>query len=87
MNSKRRKKVAVDQYALQWAKLEIVELSVLSSWKEMVKGEIEERISKLKQNFKQPTGKVLKNVDVKACLSDLHNNMFLYQQINLQTIS
>ena len=65
---------AVDQYALQWAKREIVELSVLSSWKEMVKGQIEERISKLKQNFKQPTGKVLQNVDVKACLSDLHNN-------------
>ena len=39
----------------------------------MVKGEIEERIPKLKQNFKQPTGKVLQNVDVKACLSDLHN--------------
>ena len=64
---------AVGHYALQWAKREIVELSVLSSWKEMVKGEIEERISKLKQNFKQPTGKVLQNVDVKACLSDLHN--------------
>ena len=28
---------AVDQYALQWAKREIVELSVLSSWKEMAK--------------------------------------------------
>ena len=55
---------AVDQYALQW---EMVELSVLSCWKEMVKGQIEERISKLKQNFKQPT--VLQNVDVKACLS------------------
>ena len=55
------------------AKREIVEISVLSSWKEMVKGRIEERISKLKQNFKQPTGKVLQNVDVKACLSDLHN--------------
>ena len=64
---------AVDQYALQWAKCEIVELSVLSSWKEMVKGQIEEHISKLKQNFKQPTGKVLQNVDIKACLSDLHN--------------
>ena len=64
---------AVDQYALQWAKREIVELSILSSWKEMVKGQIEERISKLKQNFKQPTGKVLQNVDVKACLSDLRN--------------
>ena len=51
----------------------MVGLSVLSSWKEMVKGQIEERISKLKQNFKQPTGKVLQNVDVKACLSDLHN--------------
>ena len=64
---------AVDQYALQWAKREIVELSVLSSWKEMVKGQIEERISELKQNFKQPTGKVLQNTDVKACLSDQHN--------------
>ena len=51
----------------------MAELSVLSSWKEMVKGQIEERISKLKQNFKQPTGKVLQNVDVKACLSDLQN--------------
>ena len=51
----------------------MVELSVLSSWKEMVKGQIEERISKLKQNFKQPTGKVLQNADVKACLSHLHN--------------
>ena len=51
----------------------MVELSVLSSWKEMVKGQIEERISKLKQNFKQPTGKVLQNADVKACLSELHN--------------
>ena len=51
----------------------MVELSVLSSWKEMVKGQIEERISKLKQNFKQPTGKVLQNLDVKAFLSDLHN--------------
>ena len=64
---------AVDQCALQWAKREMVELSVLSSWKEMVKGQIEERISKLKQNFKQPTGKVLQSADVKACLSDLHN--------------
>ena len=77
---------AVDQYALQWAKRGIVELSVLLCWKEMVKDQIEERISKLKENFKQPTGKVLQNVDVKACLSDLHN-MFLYQQIKLQTIS
>ena len=64
---------AVDQYALQWAKREIVELSVLSSWKEMVKEQIEERISKLKLNFKQPTGKVLQNADVKACRSDLHS--------------
>ena len=64
---------AVDQYALQWTKREMVELSVLSSWKEMVKGQIEEHISKLKRNFKQPTGKVLQNADVKACLSDLHN--------------
>ena len=35
--------------------------------------QIEERISKLEQNFKQPTGKVLQNADVKACLSDLHS--------------
>ena len=39
----------------------------------MVKGQIEERISKLKQNFKQPTGKVLQNADVKARLSDLYS--------------
>ena len=39
----------------------------------MVKGQIEERISKLKQNFEQPAGKLLQNADVKACLSDLHN--------------
>ena len=39
----------------------------------MVKGQIEERISKLKLNFKQPTGKVLQNADVKACLSYLHS--------------
>ena len=38
----------------------------------MVKGQIKERISKLKQNFKQPTGKVLQNADVKACLSVRH---------------
>ena len=63
---------AVDQYALQWVKREIVELSVLSSWKEMVKRQIEGRTSKLEQNFKQPTGKMLQNVDVKARLSDLH---------------
>ena len=55
----------------------MVELSVLSSWKEMVKGQIEECISKLKQNFKQPTSKVLQNADVKACLSDLHNKYVL----------
>ena len=63
----------VDQYALQWARREMVALSVLSSWKEMVKGQIDERISKLKQNFKQPTGKVLQDADVKACLSDLYS--------------
>ena len=40
----------------------------------MVKGQIEECIYNLKQNFKQPTGKVLQNVDVEAFLSDLHNN-------------
>ena len=77
---------AVDQLALQWAKWEMVELSVSSSWKEMVKGQIEEFISKLKQNFKQPAAKVLQNAGVKACLSDLHSK-FSYQQIKLQTIS
>ena len=51
----------------------MVELSVLSSWKEMVKGQIEERIPKLKQNFQQPAGKVLQNTEVKTCLSDLHS--------------
>ena len=51
----------------------MVELSVLPSWKEMVKGQSKERISKLKHNFEQPTGKVLQNGDVKACLSDPHN--------------
>ena len=54
-------------------KREMVELSVLLSWKEPLKGQIEERIYKLKQNFKQLTGKVLQNADVKACLSDLHS--------------
>ena len=39
----------------------------------MVKGQIEEHISKLKQNFKQLTGKVLQTAGIKACLSDLHN--------------
>ena len=52
----------------------MVGLSVLSSWKEIVKAQNEERISKLKQNFKQPTGKLLLNADVKACLSDPYNN-------------
>ena len=39
----------------------------------MVKGQIEERIAKLKQNFKEPTDKVLQNADVKACLPDRHS--------------
>ena len=67
----------------------MAELSVLSSWKEMVKSQIEECISKLKQNFRQPTGKMLQNAEVKAtaCLSDFIINMFSYQQIKLQTIS
>ena len=47
----------------------MVEPSVLSSWKEMAKSQIEERISKQKQNLKQPTGKVLQNAGVKACMS------------------
>ena len=58
---------AVDQYALQWTKREMVELSVLSSWKEMVKGQIEE----ISNN---PLARCwLQNTDVKACLSDLHS--------------
>ena len=44
----------------------MAELLVLSSWKEMVKGQIKERISKLKHNFKHSTGKVLQNAYVKA---------------------
>ena len=48
----------------------------------MVKGQIEERISKLKQNFKQPTGKVLQNADLKACLSDPHNKYVFAQADN-----
>ena len=39
----------------------------------MVKGQTEECIYKLTQNLKQPTGKVSQNVDVEACLSELHN--------------
>ena len=64
---------AVDQCA-KHAKWEMVELSVLPSWKDMVKSQIEERVSKPKQDFKRPTGKVLQNAEVKACLStDLHS--------------
>ena len=54
---------AVDQYALQWAKREMVELSVLSSWKEMVQGQIEECISKPNRISNNPL----------AFLSDLHS--------------
>ena len=39
----------------------------------MVKGQIEDRVWKLKQNFKQSTSKVLQNAEVKACLSDQHS--------------
>ena len=76
---------AVDQYALQWAKREMVELSVLSSWREMVKGQIE-RISKVKPNFKRDSGKVLQNDDVKAFYLTYIVSILLYQQIKLQTI-
>ena len=76
----------VEKYALQRAKGEIVDLSVLSSWKEMVKGQIEERIFKLRQNFKQPTGKLLQNPDVKHVYLTYIVSMFSYQQIKLQTI-
>ena len=37
---------AVNQHGLQWDKREMVELSVLSSWKEMLKGQIEEHTSR-----------------------------------------
>ena len=66
---------AADQYALQWAKQEMAKFSVLSFWKEIVKGQIEEHIFKLKQNFQQPTGKVLQNAKVKACLSSKYVSM------------
>ena len=62
---------ALDQCGLQWANREMVELSVLSSLKEMTKSQIEECISKLKVNFKQPTGKMLQNAE--ACIYDLHS--------------
>ena len=39
----------------------------------MVKSQTEECISKLKQNFKQPTAKVLQNADIRVCIFDLHN--------------
>ena len=68
---------AVDQYALQWAKWEMVELSVVSSWKEMVKGQIEEHISKSKQNFKQPTGKVLQNADDRQVYLTFRTSRFI----------
>ena len=47
----------------------MVELSVLSSSKEVAKAQIEECVFKLKQSFKQLTGKMLQNAEVKACLS------------------
>ena len=34
---------------------------------------VEFKFSRLRRHFKQPTGKVLQNADVKACLSELHN--------------
>ena len=55
----------------------MVKLSIISYWKEMIKSQTEERISKLKQNFKQPTGKVLRNAEVKVCLSDLYSKYVL----------
>ena len=78
---------AVDQYVLQWPKRLTVELSVLSSYKEMVKDQIKALIFKLKLNFKHTTGKVLQNVDVKACLSDPHNKYVFVPDDKLQTIS
>ena len=77
---------AVDWYALQWDKREMVELLVLSSWKEMVKGQIEERISKLKSNFKQPSGKLLKLRMQEHVYLTYIVSMLSYQQIKLQTI-
>ena len=46
-----------------------------------------EHISMLKQNFKQPTRKVLQIAHVKACLYDLHNKyVFMPTDIQLKTI-
>ena len=39
----------------------------------MVKDQIEECISKLKQNFKQILWQGLQNAEVKVCLPDLHS--------------
>ena len=55
----------------------MVKLSIISYWQEMIKSQTEERISKLKQNLKQPTGKVLRNAEVKVCLSDLYSKYVL----------
>ena len=45
----------------------------------MVESRTEQHISKLKQNFKQSSIKVLQNADGTACLSDLHSNYVFVQ--------
>ena len=57
----------------------MVELSVPSYRKGTVKSQIEERVSELKQNFKQPTGKVLQNAEVKAIYVIDSLRIFVYK--------
>ena len=53
--------------------------------KENGKHQIEEPISKLKWKVKQPTGNVLQNAKVKACLSDLQSMFFVQADKALKT--
>ena len=43
-------------------------------------------MSKVKQNFKQPTGKVLQNADVKVCLSDPHKKYVFVPAVNSEQL-
>ena len=46
----------------------VVELSVMSYWEENLKAKFRNVISILEQNFKELTGLVFQNAEVKACL-------------------
>ena len=67
MCSLRKRKVATISllrninYILQWAKREMVELLVLSYWKDKVESEAEERSSKLTKISEQPIARALQN--------------------------